>query len=351
MPADRVRMAVAGAGLVGHRHAGAIVASRSAVLTAVADPRPETRALADDLGATWHPTLEALLASDSADGVILATPNAHHVEGGLACIEAGMPVLVEKPLAADPDGARHLVEAARAAGVPLAAGHHRRHAPLVATARALIEGGRLGRIAAVHATTWFRKPDRYFEAAWRKEAGAGPILLNLVHDIDLLLHLAGPVAAVQAVTANAVRGFAVEDTAAITLRFASGALGTVNLCDATPAPWSWELTAGENPAYPATDQSFCWIGGTKASLTLPGLELWSHGTGGGWWDPISATRLPVAATDPFVAQVEQFAAVIRGEDRPLVSGQDGLAALEVLDAIGRAARSGGSVAPGTEAAA
>jgi predicted dehydrogenase len=341
MAPEQVRIAVVGAGLVGRRHADAIRAARMASLAALVDPREDTGALALEHGVPWFRDLAGLLAADLAEGVILATPNRLHVEGGLACISAGLPVLVEKPLAEDAAGAAKLVRAAEAAGVSLATGHHRRHNPLVRAAKAMIEEGRLGRIAIVQATTWFRKPDAYFDAApWRRQAGAGPILVNLVHDLDLLMHLAGPVKAVHAMAANAVRGFEVEDTAAILLRFGNGALGTVNLCDATPAPWSWELTAGENPAYPATDESCYRIAGTAGSLSLPDLALWTHSGDGGWWDPVSTTRFPVAHADPLVAQVEQFAEVIRDGAPPLVSGADGLAAVAVIEAIMEAARTG-----------
>ncbi|MGP1355352.1 Gfo/Idh/MocA family protein [Roseicyclus sp.] len=344
MAPERVSLAVVGAGLVGRRHAEAIRGARSARLAALVDPREETATLAEAHGVPWFRDLAALLAAGCAEGVILATPNRLHVEGGLACIAAGLPVLVEKPLAEDTEGAATLVRAAEAGGVPLATGHHRRHNPLVRAAKALIEEGRLGRIASVQATTWFRKPDAYFDAApWRRQAGAGPVLVNLVHDLDLLMHFAGPVRAVQAMAANAVRGFEVEDTAAILLRFEGGALGTVSLCDATPAPWSWELTARENPAYPATDEGCYRIAGTAGSLSLPDFALWTHAGDGGWWDPISATRFPVAHADPLAAQVEQFAEVIRDGAPPLVSGRDGLAAVAVIAAISEAPRTGATV--------
>ena len=78
--------------------------------------------------------------------------------------------------------------------------------------------------------------------------GAGPVLVNLIHDIDLLRFLCGPITSVRALMSNAVRRNPVEETAGILLGFASGAIGTVTVSDAVPAPWSWELTAGENPA-------------------------------------------------------------------------------------------------------
>jgi predicted dehydrogenase len=82
-------------------------------------------------------------------------------------------------------------------------------------------------------------------------------------------NLCGDIVSVQATESNAARGLAVEDTAAMILRFASGALGTLTISDAAAAPWSWELTSGENKAYPQTDQ-FCYmVAGTEGSVTVP----------------------------------------------------------------------------------
>ena len=342
---SRVRIAIVGAGLIGRRHAEAAQASPTVELAAIVDPADQATAFASAMNAQWFGTLEDLLSAKCADGVILATPNQHHVEGGLACISAGTPVLVEKPLAGDVEGGRRLVEAAQAANTPLATGHHRRHNPIIARAKEMVASGRLGAITTAHASTWFRKPDDYFKAEWRTQPGAGPVYLNLIHDIDLLLHLCGPIEEVSAMTANAARGFAVEDTAVATLRFANGALGTLTVSDAVAAPWSWELTARENPAYPATDENSYLIGGTKGSLALPSLAFWAHHAPRAWMSPISAERAPVEQADPLIRQVEQFAAVIRGEQEPLATGLDGLKALCVLDAILNSAATGAPQKP------
>ncbi|MEO1723661.1 MAG: Gfo/Idh/MocA family oxidoreductase [Pseudomonadota bacterium] len=335
------RIAVVGAGLVGRRHAAAIPAA-GAVLAGIADPSADARAFAEECGVPWHGSLETLLGAGRLDGVILATPNALHEAGALASIEAGVPVLVEKPIAPTAEAGRRMVAAARAAGVPLAVGHHRRHNPLIARAKALIEEGRLGRITAVHGSAWLSKPDGYFKAAWRREPYAGPILVNLIHDIDLLQHLVGSIVEVAAFESRAARGHAAEDTGVIMLRFEGGALGTLTVSDTAVAPWSWELTARENPAYPPTAEDCYRIAGSHGSLALPSLTLWSDGGARDWWAPITATRFPHGAADPLVTQAAQFSAVARGDAKPLVSGTDGLAALEVIEAMKASATAGGA---------
>lgn len=343
---EALRLGVAGAGLIGRRHAAVVKASATTVLAGIADPAEAARDAAREMDVPWHPSLEAMLDRGGIDGVILATPNRLHVDGGLACVAAGVPVLVEKPLATEAAGARRLVETAEAAGVPLAVGHHRRHNPLIVKARELVVGGALGRVVSVHGMTWLIKPDEYFEVGWRRRKGAGPVYINLAHDVDLLMHFCGPIEEVVARESNAVRGNEVEDTAVILLRFASGALGTVNVSDTAAAPWSWELTARENPAYPATGQDCYWIAGTEGALSLPNLALWTHPGGRSWYEPISATKMPVELADPLALQVEQFAAVIRDGVPPLVSGRDGLATLEVIEAVKASAASGRGVRPG-----
>jgi len=340
MAPAKARIAVVGAGLIGKRHAAAIAASARAELAMIVEPSDAGGEVARAHGVPWMKSLDEGLATDGLDGVFLATPNQIHGEGALACIEAGIPVLIEKPICNSVEEAHRVVEAAERKGVPIATGHHRRHNPLIAKAKSLIDDGRLGAIVAIHATTWFMKPDDYFDIEWRRRKGAGPIFLNLIHDIDLLHHLCGPVVQVHAMESNAVRGNEVEETAVILLRFASGALGTINVSDTVVAPWSWELTARENPAYPATLQDCCWIAGTHGSLSLPNLALWTNPAKRSWWEPISATRFAVGFEDPLIRQADQFAAVVLDGEAPLVSGRVGLAALEVIEAVKQSANSG-----------
>jgi predicted dehydrogenase len=334
------RIAIAGAGLIGKRHAQAMAQAAGASLAAIIDPLPAAAGFAAAEGVPYFPTLGAMLAAGGADGVILATPNAQHVEGGLACLRAGLPVLVEKPLATDVAAARVLVEAAEAAGVPLAVGHHRRHNPLIAAAKAMIAGGEIGTVVSVHSMFWLFKPDDYFDVAWRREPGAGPVFINLIHDVDLLRYLVGEIVAVQAAQSSAVRGNRVEETAVLTLEFANGALGTANVSDTIPAPWSWELTSGENPAYPQSSEACYLIGGTHGALELPAGRLWHNAGKRSWWEPLSARIGPRPSGDPLVLQIEQFARVITAAEAPLVPGREGLKTLAVIEAVKTSAREG-----------
>jgi predicted dehydrogenase len=187
---------------------------------------------------------------------------------------------------------------------------------------------------------WFYKPDDYFLPEWRRRKGAGPVFINLIHDIDLLRHFCGEIVRVQAMESNSLRGYDVEETAAILLQFANGVLGTVNVSDKIVAPWSWEFTSGENPAYSHTAESCYMIGGTLGSLTVPWLDVWHNQDVPSWWEPIERDRIDTLTKDPLVLQIRNFCAVIRGTDAPLVTGRDGLATLKVIEAVKRAAGAG-----------
>lgn len=332
------RLAVAGVGLVGQRHA-ALVAAR-AELVGLADPASAVGSIADALGAPLFANIHELLEAVQPDGVIIATPNQSHVADGLACIKAGAAVLVEKPIADNAAAAERLIKAAAEARVPVLVGHHRRYNPIIQAARDAIDEGRIGRIVAAHATCWLAKPEDYFDVEWRRKPGAGPVLINLIHDVELLIHLCGPIVGVQAAEANAARGFEVEDTAAIILHFANGALGTISISDSIAAPWSWELTAGENPAYAQTGAFTYMIGGTEGSLSVPDLRIWRHEDTPHWWNPMTAELVATAHIDPLEAQIDHFAEVALARAVPRVSGEDGLAALRVIEAVKEAATNG-----------
>lgn len=340
-----VALALLGAGLIGRRHAELIVADPEARLHAIVDPTDEAEALARRLGVPWFAEPASMLAAGRPDGILVATPNALHVEHGLLAIAAALPVLVEKPLATDLAGARKLVDAAARAGVPLLTGHHRRHNLLIQRAKALVEAGRLGKLVSVHGFFWLLKPDPYFDVAWRRQPGAGPVLINLSHDIDLLRHLCGEIIEVRAMSNNAVRGFPVDESSVVLLRFASGALGTVNISDTIVAPWSWEQSSGENPAYPHTDQCCYFLGGTHGSLAIPRMELWRNEGERSWWEPLVAERHVAAYDDPLARQIRNFVRVIRGEEAPVVTGLEGLRTMAVIDAVKRAAETGLATVP------
>ncbi|MCP5080388.1 MAG: Gfo/Idh/MocA family oxidoreductase [Alphaproteobacteria bacterium] len=332
-----LEIAVIGAGLIGRRHAEAISNSNGAAVAGIVDPSDEARQFARDRSFDWFSDLAKMLASRRPDGAIIATPNQLHLPLGLEALREKLPVLIEKPLADSVQSAQQLVDQSDAMGTPLLVGHHRRHNPIIMAAKEKIDGGLLGDIVAVNGMCWLYKPADYFETKWRTKKGAGPVYINLIHDVDLLRHLIGEIVTVEALEATDTRGHDVEDTAAIILRFANGALGTLSVSDTVVAPWSWELTAAENLAYPATEQNCYFIGGTRGSLELPASKVWAQAGERSWWEPIDENAIEFVHQDPIDVQIDHFCDVIRGQAPPRVSGLDGLRSLQVISAIKQSA--------------
>ena len=288
-----------------------------------------------------------MLAEARPDGVIIATHTQAHVDVAMTCVEAGLPCLVEKPFAVTVASARTVLNAAKRKGVPLLTGHHRRHNPLVQKAHALIQEGALGKLVGVSGMWALRKHDSYYETPWRTQPGAGPILTNIIHDVDSLRYICGEIASITAITGNAVRGHTVEDSASISMAFENGALGSFLITDAGNSPWAWEVNSAENPDYPVMDQNSYLFTGTEAALGFPQLALWRHESEGEphWFRPMQAERLKLPWADPLVLQAEHFAAVISGTEQPRVSGTEGVRTLACIEAIFASAKSGQCVKP------
>ena len=339
----RLPVALIGAGTIGRMHAQCMATHAQVVLAGIADPTPAARDFAQVMGVPWFAEADELLAKVQPGAAIVATPNALHADAALACIGRGVPVLVEKPIADSVPAALRITAAAEAAGVSVLVGHQRRHGVAVQRARALIGEGAIGRaVAATLLATWL-KPTAYFDLAWRRQSGGGPVLINLIHDIDLLRFLLGEVVAVQAMAGNAQRGFDVEDTAAALLQLASGALATALVSDAAVAPWNYDLAAGEAAHYPQQPVDALMIAGTEGSITLPQVHLWRYAgprERWGWHEELRHEHQPLHRRDPYVEQLRHLRAVAEGRELPLCSGTDATGTLRAALAVLQAAKSG-----------
>ena len=344
---DPVRLAVIGVGAMGSRHARLALAEPQCELIATAEPVPETARLAQELGVAHYADYEEMLENARPDAVIIATPNRLHASVGIDCAARAVHALVEKPVAESVEAGRELVAAAERAGVRILVGHMRRFDPAVETAREIIRAGEIGSLIAVTVVWASRKSDDYFEIAWRRQPGGGPILTNLVHDIDSLRYICGDIESVYAEASSKSRGFEVEDTAAVLLRFETGALATIAISDAAPSPWGWELATGENPIVPRTGENCYRFLGSRGALDFPNLELWRQDgpQPGDWEQPLrrEARQLPERAS--LARQLNHFCRVVRGEEAPRTDGADGLATLAATAAVVESSRRRQPVAP------
>lgn len=342
---SRIRLAVVGPGLMGMKHIELIREHPGAELAAIVQPEPNhARELERTLGVPVHADVETCLAASRPDGIILSSPNRFHFAQASTCIEAGVPILIEKPITDDVGEAEALVQLVTDRGTPAMVGHHRAHSPLVRAARDVVQSGRLGRIVTFQGSAVFRKPDDYFAAApWRTQPGGGPILINLIHEVGMMRTFCGEIEAVQAMASSRVRGHAVEDTAAITLSFRNGALGVFILSDSGASARSWEQTTGENPAFFNVRDENCYtLTGERGALHFPTLRLetFPSEAEASWMKPFAVETVPVTRHDPLKAQLDNLLGVIRGEATVVVTPLDGLRNLRVIDAIQRSAVSG-----------
>ncbi|WID96660.1 Gfo/Idh/MocA family oxidoreductase [Bosea vestrisii] len=329
-----------GAGAIGRMHADVIAGSDFAAIAGVADPTEAGRLYCRERGLPWYASHRDLLAAGEAEALIVATPNQSHLEIGLAAIARGVPALIEKPVAVTVAEGEELSAASASAGVPVLVGHHRRHNPVIAKARELVSQGALGRLTNATVLYTFYKHDAYFDLAWRREPGGGPVLINLIHEIDLIRFVCGEIAAVQAVTSGRVRGLPVEDTAAVLLELENGALITVSLSDTAVTPWSWDLVSGELPNYPRQGKpvNSHFISGTEGSLALPSLDHWRYDGEKSWFADITQQTIPVERESPYQRQLRHLFEIVRHGAAPLIDAADATRTLKVTLAVQDAAR-------------
>lgn len=335
-----VPVCVVGGGSIGFRHASVAGQSDRVRLTAIVEPGEARR---DELVRLGFPAVAHIdsVPSDTRAAVI-ATPTPDHLPSSLAALDRGWAVLTEKPLTATLAEADRLIAAADRAELPLLTGHHRRCHPFIEATRDMLP--RLGTLVAVQGLWSLRKHDSYFDVPWRRAPGAGPILTNLSHEIDLLRFFAGEISDVSAESANAMRGLAVEDTSAIALRFESGALGSFLMSDAGASPWSFEAATGENPDLAWSGQDPVRFIGTLGSLSFPSLTLWTFAGEGEteWRRPLTSQGGPeLPRVDPLLVQIGRFARIVDGaEDDLLATGRDGRATLAATLAAALSGREG-----------
>ena len=330
-----LNIGIVGFGLVGKRHASALEKTNGLLLKDVIEHDPTSLQSSEkELKFITHNDLDEYLNSNKPYGLIIATPTVLHIDQAMKCIEKKIPLLIEKPISVHAKDAITLIKRSKELDVPLLIGQHRRHNQIIKTTKKILDEGVLGEIRSIQATCWFYKPDHYFDAApWRKLKGAGPIYVNLIHDVDLLRYFCGEVKTVYANAIRSTRGYDNEDVASAVLTFKNDIIANVSVSDSISSPWSWETTSNEHPVYPNTNNSCYLIGGAEGSLSLPDLKLWKHEKKPDWWTPLITEKYDFQNIDPLITQLENFRDVILGKAEPLVSGLEGVRSLQVIEAI------------------
>lgn len=295
-----LKVGVAGLGVMGRNHARVLSELREAELVCGFDPDPTVAEAARAYGAEPLTDLDAFLDA-GLDAAVVATPNRHHADLGCALLERGIAVLVEKPIAADLEGARRLIDAARASGATLMVGHVERFNPAVETVRRAIADDD---IISIQITRVGPFPPRMGEV--------GVVIDLAVHDIDIIRHLTG--SEIVEVQPQLARTHAErEDTALLQFRTARGVIAQINT--------NWVTPYKARILQVATRQKFV----VADLITRQVSEYFDYAPDGSY----STRMLNTWPAEPLKAELSAFLAAVRDGTAPPVTGEDGLANLEV----------------------
>ena len=267
--------------------------------------------------------------------MVLATPSGLHPMQAIQAAEAGRHVVTEKPMATRwPDGLK-MVEACDRAGVGLFVVKQNRLNPTLQLLKRAVEKRRFGRIYLVNVNVLWTRPQAYYdESPWRGtwEFDGGAFMNQASHYVDLLDWLVGPVESVQAYTGTLARNIQVEDTGVASLRWRSGAMGSVNVTMLT---------------YPKNLEGSITILGEKGTVRVGGvavntIEQWEFADS----DPDDAKAKDASYQTSSVyghghgLYYDNVIRALRGEEPPQTDGREGLRSLEILIAIYLSARDG-----------
>ena len=337
----KIRFALVGCGRISANHFDALekhAAQAAVVGVCDIDPAALERAVART-GAPGFATLPALLAGCDADVVILATPSGLHSEQAIAVAAAGRHVMTEKPMATRWQDGKKMVAACDHAGVHLfVVKQNRRNATLQMLKRA-VDQDRFGRIFMIAINVFWSRPQSYYESApWRGtwEFDGGAFMNQASHYVDLLDWLIGPVESVQAYTATLARNIEVEDTGVVSIRWRTGALGSMNVTML---------------AYPRNYEGSITILGERGTVRIGGVAVnridhWEFADARPEDAQVGAASYETTSVYGFghPAYYENVIASLRGEASPETDGREGLHSLEILIATYLSARDGRRVA-------
>ncbi|HVY49925.1 MAG TPA: Gfo/Idh/MocA family oxidoreductase [Devosia sp.] len=337
----RIRLALVGCGRIAQSHFGAIAKHKDRVeLTDVCDIVEDAAGAAGNLtGARMWTSMREMLDNTSADVVVLTTPSGLHSSQAIEVARSGRHVITEKPMATRWHDGLAMVRACDEANVRLfVVKQNRRNATLQLLKRAL-EANRFGRIYMVNINVFWTRPQEYYDSApWRGtwEFDGGAFMNQASHYVDLLDWLIGPIESLHAFTATLARNIEVEDTGVMSIKWRSGALGSMNVTMLT---------------YPKNLEGSITIIGEKGTVRVGGVAVnqiqhWEfaepHPDDSRVADASYETTSVYGFGHPLY--YDNVIRVLRGEAEPETDGREGLRSLEVLVAAYLSARDGRRVA-------
>lgn len=341
-PADKItgrkiRMALVGCGRISANHFASIEKHGDNIeLVDICDIDPVPLATAaEKTGAKPHAHLTDMLQSTSADVVILSTPSGLHPDQAVEIARSGRHVITEKPMATRWEDGLRMVRECDEAGVRLfVVKQNRRNATLQMLKKA-IEQKRFGRIYMVNINVFWTRPQEYYDSAkWRGtwEFDGGAFMNQASHYVDLLDWLIGPIESMQAYTATMARDIEVEDSGVLSIRWRSGALGSMNVTMLT---------------YPKNLEGSITILGENGTVRIGGVAVneiqhWEFAERRPEDENVGSASYQTTSVYGFGHPLyyDNVVKVLRGEAEPETDGREGLRSLEVLIAAYLAARDG-----------
>jgi|GEM_PF-154065 len=246
----KIRCGIIGIKGVGRYHVDVLHHLVNTEITALVDQDAEfVQQKANELGVRAFTNYQDMLMADIVDAVTIATPHHLHMEIGLACLQAGVHVLMEKPLASRVSEADTLIAAANANNLKLGVLHQYRTHRSSKVLKQIIDSGKIGKIGRV-LWSWAQfRPEKYYTRdRWRttwKHAGGGILMNQVSHDLDLLCWLVGQPVQVSAMIANQLHHTQLEDITSANILFDNGAIATFQATINEPRSYSLRQIAGD----------------------------------------------------------------------------------------------------------
>lgn len=318
---NKTRIGIIGTGGISYSHMRPYAADERVQLVGMADVDLEkAQAAACEFVAHAYADYRAMLDRERPDAVSVCTPPVAHREPAVACLERGVHVFCEKPLALNVAEASEMVAATKQRGALLMTAFcHRFHEP-VAQAKRLVEKGRLGRILMYRNRFGGRIS---MEGRWfgqKAVAGGGALLDTSIHSADLFRFLVGDVVEVGAMADTLVQKIDVEDSAAMVLRSVDGAIGVID------AGWSTPYGVNVIEIYGEKGAAIVDYDHNVLRYRVDGMKGWR--------------TVKPKGPDRFTLEIRHFVDCVRGEAQPLVTGEDGLKAESIIEAAYRSAAEG-----------
>lgn len=341
---EKIRIAVIGL-FHGMNHVRTIFNYDHTELVAICDLKEKYKQDAEKFNTHFYSDYHEMLDQEKLDGIVLAIPNNLHAPFTEECAARGLNVLLEKPIASTVEDADRIIAAREKYGVKILIGHHRRFSTYIQRLRDAVQNKEIGDFVCANAVWNALKNKEYFLEPWRTKEGSGPLNINTIHEIDDLRFIVGDINRVYAEISNSTRGFEVEDTASIILRFREGGMANILVSDCTPSPFFYEANCQEDKGFSPTLKDSYYIFGTKASIAMPSMEKYYYieEEREGWRWPITNARIEVPRVNPMLEEMIHFCKIIRGEEEPIITLEEAKKNLEIIIAIKESARTGKAI--------